>query len=138
MGTCCGALHPRAWCSAKGSKLGQVGPVWAQVGSERRTYELLSLRPTIKGGQVGPKWRQVVPKCRQNVPPNCHNVPTRFPQGSQEGCFSLPQGASESIFGCVQGKGRSTASIGFALGYNLLGLQRVSISYMNRGPGGIH
>ena len=110
----------------------------AQVGSERRTYELLSLRPTIQGGQVGPKWRQVVPKCRQNVPPNCPNVPTRFPQGSQEGCSSHPKGASESIFGCVQGKDRPTASIGFALGYNLLGLQRVSISCMTRGPGGIH
>ena len=85
MGTCCGALHPRAWCSAKGSRLGQVGLFGAQVGSERRTYELLSLRPTIQGGQVGPKWRQVAPKCRQNVSqkwPKCsHKFPTRFPRG---------------------------------------------------------
>ena len=88
----------------KGRDWVKWGLFGTQVGSERRTYELLSLRPTIQGGQVGPKWRQVVPKCRQNVPPNCPNVPTRFPQGSQEGRFSLPRGASKSIFECVQGK----------------------------------
>ena len=74
---------------SKGLVLGkrvEIGSSGAsQVGSERRTYELLSLRPTIQGGQVGPKWRQVVPKCRQNVPPKLpkgsHKFPTRFPIG---------------------------------------------------------
>ena len=74
--------------SIQGPGARQKGRDWAkwglfgtQVGSERRTYELLSLRPTIQGRQVGPKRRQVLPKCHQNVPPNCPNVPTRFPRG---------------------------------------------------------
>ena len=88
----------------KGRDWVKWGLFGAKVGSERRTYELLSLRPTNprgpSGAQVEASCTQMSPKCSPKLP----KCSTRFPQGSQEGCFLLPKGASESIFGCVQGK----------------------------------
>ena len=78
--------------SIQGPGARQKGRDWAkwglfgnQVGSERRTYELLSLRPTNprgpSGAQVEASCTQMSPKCSPKLPKCSHKVPTRFPRG---------------------------------------------------------
>ena len=88
----------------KGRDWVKWGLCGAQVGSERRTYELLSLRPTIQGAKWGPSGGKLYPNVAKMFP----QIAQMFSQGSHKvpkrGAFHSPKELQRAFLGAFKEK----------------------------------